>query len=222
MIAATRTVPPMEAPAMTAGLGPLLLVLPPVLVGWGVWVSVVAKSGPTTRVVTTGTSTRLVTPSLTTAERLIEVSTVVFEEADLLTVVFREAGLLTVVFREADLLPVPVPPVTMTVGGWVITVPSRVITVPGRVVVLASLGRVCEMDCTKLVESRVGAEGAGAEGDWVLTVLGEGGVLPGVTVLPGPVVVTAGGLAVVEGGRSVVEGGVVPCEPGLTGLFEEG
>lgn len=54
-IAARTTVPPMEAPAMTAGLGPLLPVLPPVLVGWEV--SVPTKSGVTTRVVTTGTST---------------------------------------------------------------------------------------------------------------------------------------------------------------------
>lgn len=54
-IAARTTVPPMEAPAMTAALGPLLPVLPPVL-GWEVWVSV-PKSGVTTRVVTTGTST---------------------------------------------------------------------------------------------------------------------------------------------------------------------
>jgi len=196
MIAARRTVPPMEAPAMTAGLGLLLPVPPPVL-GWGVWVPVSADCGTTTRVVTTGTSTKVVLPSVTTAEVLIEVSTVVFGEADLLEAL--------------------VPPVTIVEGGWVMTVPSRVMTVPARVVVLGALLRVCEMVCTKLEVSRLGAEGVGAEGDWVLmTVLGEGGVLPSVTALLGPVVVTAGDLAVVEGGRAVVEGGLTVSESGLT------
>ena len=119
------------------------------------------------------------------------------------------------VMGETDLISAPLPPATITVGARVIVVLPLVIVVPSRVVVLA-LESVCEMVCTKLVGSRLGVEG-----DWVLmTVLGEGGVLPDVTVRPGPVVVAVVGLAVVEGGWEVAGFWVLVTEGGLTGVLE--